>query len=271
MSSHDLKQFPFTANTVSNLVKDWHVSVVRAAMYTDSYGSSCIREPKVKQSVKFMVEEAIRNDIYVIVDWHILVDGNPNLHREEAKAFFQEMAGTYGAAPNVLYEICNEPNGPGAAWRDIKTYAQFIIPALRAIAPDSVVIVGTENWCQGLRAAAASPLDFPNVLYALHVYAGTHRDPLRHEADFALARHLPVFVSEWGLTDYTGRGALDLDEANKWVAWMHDHGISWANWSLSNADEGSAALKPGAGMDGPWRDSDLTPSGQWVKSKIRAD
>ena len=48
MSSHDLKQFPFTRNTVSNLVNDWHVSVVRAAMYTDSYGSSYIREPQVK-------------------------------------------------------------------------------------------------------------------------------------------------------------------------------------------------------------------------------
>ena len=46
MSSHDLKQFPFTWNTVSNLVNDWQVSVIRAAMYTDSYGSSYIRDPR---------------------------------------------------------------------------------------------------------------------------------------------------------------------------------------------------------------------------------
>jgi hypothetical protein len=81
MSSHDLKQFPFTRNTVSNLVNDWHVSVVRAAMYTDSYGSSCIRDPQVKQTVKLIVDEAIRNDVYVIVDWHILEDGNPNRYK----------------------------------------------------------------------------------------------------------------------------------------------------------------------------------------------
>jgi endoglucanase len=271
MSSHDLKQFPFTQDTVRHLAKDWHVSVVRAAMYTDSYGSSYIREPQVKQTVKLIVDEAIRNDIYVIVDWHILADGNPNLYRNQAKHFFEEMARTYRDAPNVIYEICNEPNGPGAAWTDIKAYAQFIIPVIRAIAPDSVIIVGTGNWCQGVRAAANSPLALTNVLYALHFYAGTHRDDLRHEADFALSRHLPIFVSEWGLTDYTGKGALYFDEAGKWASWMARHQISWANWSLSNAGEASAALKPAANLAGPWPDSDLTPSGLWIQSRIRPE
>ena len=164
MSSHDLKQFPFTRNTVSNLVNDWHVSVVRAAMYTDSYGSSYIREPQVKQTVKLIVDEAIRNDVYVIVDWHILADGNPNRYKEQAKKFFEEMAGKYGDSPNVIYEICNEPNGSGVTWKEIKAYAEFIIPAIRAIDPDSVIIVGTGAWCQDVRAAAAAPLNFTNVL-----------------------------------------------------------------------------------------------------------
>jgi endoglucanase len=52
---------------------------------------------------------------------------------------------------------------------------------------------------------------------------------------------------------------------------MNEHKISWASWSFSNADEGSAALLPTAKMDGPWLDSDLTPSGKWIKSKIQAD
>jgi endoglucanase len=271
MSSHDLKQFPFTRNTVSNLVNDWHVSVVRAAMYTDSYGSSYIREPRVKQTVKLIVDEAIRNDVYVIVDWHVLEDGNPNRYKEQAKKFFEEMAGIYRGSPNVIYEICNEPNGTAVTWKEIKTYADFIIPAIRALDPDGVVIVGTGTWCQDVRAAAETPLNFTNVLYALHFYAGTHHDELRRNADFARSGNLPLFVSEWGLTDYTGRGGLYLDEAQRWVDWMNEHKISWAGWSFSNADEASAALKPMVKMDGPWRDSDLTPSGKWIKSRIQAD
>ncbi len=175
MSSHDLKQFPFATNTLSQLVNDWHVSVVRAAMYTDSYGSSYIREPQVKQAVKLIVDAALRSDVYVLVDWHILEDGNPNRYRQQAKEFFEEIARDYGGHPNVIYEICNEPNGPAATWKEIKSYAEFIIPAIRAVDPDSVIIVGTDTWCQGLRAAANDPLSFTNILYALHFYAGTHR------------------------------------------------------------------------------------------------
>jgi endoglucanase len=271
MSSHDLKQFPLSSNTVSHLAKDWRVSVIRAAMYTDSYGSSYIRELGVKQTVKQIVEAAVRNDIYVIVDWHILEDGNPNRYRQQAKEFFQEMAATYGRHPHVIYEICNEPNGPGVTWKEIKAYAEFIIPAIRAVDPDSVIIVGTDNWCQGLRAAANDPLPFTNVLYALHFYAGTHGADLRGAADFALAKGLAVFVSEWGLTDHTGKGALYPREAEQWLQWMDQHHLGWANWSLSNANESSAALKPTASLAGPWPDTELSPSGKWVKSRIRSN
>jgi endoglucanase len=252
-------------------VNDWHVSVVRAAMYTDSYGSSYIREPQVKQTVKLIVDEAIRNDVYIIVDWHILQDGNPNRYKEQAKKFFQEMAGTYRGSPNVIYEICNEPNGNNVIWKDIKAYGDFIIPAIRAIDPDSVIIVGTGTWSQDVRAAAVAPLNFTNVLYALHFYSGPSHVELRRNANLALSRNLPLFVSEWGLTDYTGNGELYLDEAQRWVDWMNEHKISWAGWSFSNADEASAALKPKVKMDGPWRDSDLTQSGKWIKSRIQAD
>ena len=268
MSSHDLKQYPFEPDTLGNLVRDWHVSVVRAAMYTDSYGSSYIRQPQVKQALKLIVDEAIRNDVYVIVDWHILEDGNPNRYKDQAKEFFEEMAGAYGSHPNLIYEICNEPNGAGVTWKEIKSYAGFIIPAIRAIDPNAVIIVGTDNWSQGVRAAADDPLDFPNVLYALHFYAGSHRDELRANADRALSRGAAIFVSEWGLTDYTGKGKLDYAEAGKWLAWMDQHQISWANWSFSNCDEGSAALKPQAKMNGPWPGPDLNPSGSWIKSKF---
>lgn len=268
MSSHDLKQFPFAKNTVSNLANDWHVAVVRAAMYTDSYGSSYVQDPCVKQTVKLIVEEAIRYDIYVIVDWHILEDGNPNRYKRQAKEFFEEMARAYGHRPNVIYEICNEPNGTGVTWQDIKAYAEFVIPAIRAVDPDSLIIVGTDTWCQGVRAAAQAPLDFPNLLYALHFYAGTHREELRRSADFVLSRGLPLFVSEWGLTDASGKGKLYFDEAQEWVAWMNKHKISWANWSFSNADEASAALKPNVNMAGPWKDSDLNPSGKWILRQL---
>ena len=269
MSTHDLKFFPLTTNTVARLVQDWQMSLIRAAMYTDSYGSSYIREPKVKEQVKLIVDEALRQGIYVIVDWHILQDGNPNQHKAQAKAFFEEMTRAYARHPNLIYEICNEPNGSNVTWKDIKAYAEYIIPAIRALAPRNIIIVGTDTWCQGVRATADAPLAFSNVMYGLHFYPGSHREELRQNADAALARGLPIFVSEWGLTDATGKGALYLEEAQKWMDWMNAHKLSWANWSFSNAGESSAALKPAARIEGPWLESDLTPSGEWVKLRMR--
>jgi endoglucanase len=271
MCSHDLKQYPFGTNTVGNLVDDWHASVVRACMYTDSYGSSYVREPAVKDTVKAIVESALRHDVYVIIDWHILEDGNPNKYKQQAKSFFEDMSLAYRGRPNVIYEICNEPNGPGVTWPEIKKYAQFIIPDIRAIDPDGVIVVGTDTWSQGVRAAAKSPLDFPNVMYALHFYAGTHKEALRKNADYALSKGLPIFVTEWGLTDASGKGPLYLEEGDKWVDWMNQHKISWANWSLSPADESTAALNKTVNISGPWQASDLSPSGKWVRSKIQAD
>ena len=96
---------------------------------------------------------------------------DPNRYKKQAKEFFQEMAATYRGSPNVIYEICNEPNGNNVTWMDIKAYADFIIPAIRAIDPDSVVIVGTNTLrSQDVRAAALVPLNFTNVLYTLHFY-----------------------------------------------------------------------------------------------------
>ena len=56
---------------------------------------------------------------------HILSDNNPNTNKESAKEFFAEMAEKYADYNNVLYEICNEPNG-GTSWSDIKSYAEAV-------------------------------------------------------------------------------------------------------------------------------------------------
>ena len=47
--------------------------------------------------------------MYVIIDWHVLSDQNPNKHKNDAITFFREMAEKYKNQSNVLYEICNEP------------------------------------------------------------------------------------------------------------------------------------------------------------------
>ena len=55
-----------------------------------------------------------------------------------------------------------------------------------------------------------------------------------------------------------------LDEAQKWIDFMNERGISWANWSLCDKSESSAALVGGANVNDGISESELTESGKFV-------
>lgn len=245
---------------------DWHVNVVRAAMYTAEGGY--ISDPGVAEKVWEIVDAAVALDIYVIVDWHILSDNDPNRYKSQAKTFFTEVATRYGDTPNVLYEIANEPNR--VSWSgEVKPYANEVIPVIRNIDPDGVIIVGTPTWSQDVDVAAADPLTFPNVLYAVHFYACTHGQYLRDKVDAALAQGAAIFSTEWGTSAADGNGGNCLPESDTWLDFFDRRGISWLNWSLGAKNETSAALKPGVGTTGGWSDADLSTSGTYIRNRLR--
>lgn len=270
MSSHGLQWYPqfINYNSLKTLKEDWGMTVFRAAMYTDSEGY--IQNSSVKNKVTEAVEICIDLGIYVIIDWHILEDGDPNMYKNQAKDFFNEMSSRFGQYPNVIYEICNEPNGWGVSWNgQIKPYAEEVIPVIRANDPDGIVLVGTSMWSQDIHNAADNPLNFDNVMYTLHFYSGTHGHDLRSRIDYAMGKNAAIFVSEWGTSDATGDGGPFIPQAQEWIDYLNQRNVSWVNWSLADKAEASAALNPGANPNGGWSDSELSQSGKFVKSIMK--
>ncbi|MCI8524699.1 MAG: cellulase family glycosylhydrolase [Oscillospiraceae bacterium] len=268
MSSHGIHWFgKFAASQAIANTAAYGANLFRVAMYTGE-GGYLSNPAAVKAQAFATVDAAIANDMYVILDWHILSDGNPRDHQAEAVAFFTEAAARYHDSPAVLYEICNEPNGSADWTRDIKPYAEAVTAAIRAQSPRSIVLVGSSTWSQDLHLAAQSPLAAENVMYTLHFYAGTHGQALRGRIDAAMEAGLAVFVSEWGTSRADGSGGVFLEEARGWLDFLDARGISWANWSLCDKQETSAALRPGAPADRPWTQADLSESGQFVFSRF---
>lgn len=268
ISTHGLAWFPdyVNAELFRELHDEWKANVVRLAMYTAEYGGYCSGgdQKKLKQLIADGVKYATDNDMYVIIDWHILSDGDPNTYKEEAKAFFGEMSETYSGYDNVLYEICNEPNG-GTGWSSIKSYAEEIIPVIRANDEDAVILVGTPNWSQYVDQAAADPITaYSNIMYTLHFYAATHTDGLRSTMAAAIDAGLPVFVSEYGICDASGNGAIDEKQANAWVELMDRYGVSYVAWNLSNKNETSAVFKNSCNKLSGFAQEDLSSSGRWL-------
>lgn len=272
MSTHGIAWFPQYINYDSfrTLRDDWNTNCIRLAMYTAEYGGYCAGGDKeqLKQLVRDGVSYATELGMYVIVDWHILSDCDPNQNKDEAIAFFREMSEAFADNDNVLYEICNEPNS-GTSWDSIKSYAEEVIPVIREQKPDAVILVGTPTWSQEIDKAAASPLTFDNVMYTLHFYAGTHKDDLRNRLETCAQSNLPVFVSEFGMCDASGNGANDFDSTTKWLDLLNKYQISFCCWNLANKDESSSVFKAAGTTLSDWTDEDFNESGRWIRDYFR--
>ena len=273
MSTHGIAWFPAFVNkdAFQTLRDDWHTNCVRLAMYTHENGGYCVGGDKetLKSLICTGVEAATELGMYCIIDWHVLNEQNPNVYQEESKAFFSEMSEKYANHTNIIYEICNEPNG-STSWEDVKSYAKEIIPVIRANDPDAVIIVGTTNWSQDINKALALPLEEENILYALHFYAGTHKDELRSRMERCIQGGLPVIVSEFGMCDASGNGANDFESAKKWMDLIEKHNVSFFCWNLANKNEASSVFKASCMKTADWTEEDMNESGKWIRNYFRS-
>lgn len=273
VSTHGLAWFPQYVNQefFSELHDEWNANVVRLAMYTAEYGGYCAGGDKesLKQLVKDGVSYATNAGLYVIIDWHILQDCNPQNNQEEAKLFFEEMSKEFATYDNVLYEICNEPNG-STTWEQVKAYAEEIIPVIRANDEDAIIIVGTPTWSQDVDKALENPIEgYDNIMYALHFYAATHTEWLRDRMEYVLEMGLPIFVSEFGTCDASGSGGIDKNQADEWIKIMDNEGVSYVAWNLSNKEETSAIFKPDCQKINGFTTDDLTENGRWIYDMLK--
>ena len=118
--------------------------------------------------------------------------------------------------------------------------------------------------------AAASPITgYQNLMYAVHFYADTHRDDLRRKVEAAAESGLPLFVTEYGICNASGSGAVNRTEAEKWMKLLDQYKISSCIWNLSNKAETSALLKPECTKTSGWKTSDLSDSGKWFVKMMR--
>ncbi len=254
----------YNEGSVAELVNVWGAEVVRAAMGVEPSGSYLDRAEWSEQTICTVVDAAIANNVYVIIDFH-----SHNIREAEAIEFFTKMATKYKGVPNVIYEIFNEPDNE--TWPEVKAYSIAVIDAIRAIEPDAVILVGTPTWSQDVDIAADDPIEgYSNLMYVLHFYAATHKQSLRDKADYALAKGLPIFVSECGGMLASGDGPLDIASWNEWKEWMQANSLSWAAWSLSSKDETCSMLTPSAPVDGGWGDGDLKEWALIIKEHLES-
>lgn len=260
----------YTEAAINTMVRDMNIEIVRFAMGISEgwdNGRGYLKNGKddQKKMLKAVVEAAIANDIYVIIDWHSHQAENQT---DAAVEFFSWAAQTYGGYNNVIFEVYNEPIGSYGTesavsyWPTIKGYAEKVIEAIRKHS-DNLVLVGTPYYDQYPNAAKNSKINDKNVAYTFHYYAASHSTGNEgSNALDAMNNGLSVFVSEWGTGSADGAGSVASDASNSWQEWMNKHKLSSANWSASKIGETTAAFTGGSTSS----NLEYTESGRLVKS-----
>ncbi|MCF0215164.1 MAG: glycoside hydrolase family 5 protein [Fibrobacteraceae bacterium] len=272
----------YNPNVIAWAANSLGIDVFRFAMGIEYYDSNGGTSNKLDANYSYkgnpsmymnkldqMVEAAIENDIYIIVDWHS--------HRAEnekslAQDFFKTVAQKYAKVPNVIFEVYNEPVNTG--WSTIVDYANSVISGIRAHS-QNLALVGTPNWSQLTNVGGVSGT---NVGYVFHFYAATHSlGSFQSRITSAINGGNAVFITEWGTTNADGDGEPSANNTSQWTSFMDQNNISNCNWSLRNqtssidgASEKSALL---AGSNTLTTQSDLesasyTTSGNIVKSYL---
>ncbi|MDR0814797.1 MAG: glycoside hydrolase family 5 protein [Bacteroidales bacterium] len=252
----------YNKQTVTWMKQDWKIEVIRAAIAVEPERGYIVNPELGMKCLTNVIDAAIENDIYVIIDWHA-----HNLLLEEAKAFFTLVAEKYKDCPNIIYELVNEPDDE--TWEAVKEYSEALIPAIRAIAPDNIILVGCPHWDQDIHLPAQNPIrDYDNLMYVMHYYAGTHKQELRDRATRAIKKGLPVFISECGGMEASGNGNIQYDEWDRWTQWMAENQLSWTAWAVTDKLETCSMIKSENSPIANWKDADLKEWGIVVKKML---
>lgn len=272
LSTHGIQWYSQYLNPTlfKSLRDDLKINVIRLALYADYKGGYLENQDAYTKILEDALQEASKLGLYVIIDWHILEEGDPLIHFEEAQIFFNYFAKKYQNYSNIIFELCNEPNGSTVNWEDhIRPYSEKLIEIIRDSAPSQLVIVGTPRWCQSPLSVVKNRLEDRNVLYAFHFYVNSHGSVLREQLNTAITTHqLPIIVSEFGTCDATGSGIVNTEQSDKWLDLLDTYHISWINWSFCDKDEASAFLLPNTPNNVPLTDDALTESALYIKARL---
>lgn len=252
-----------------NLRDEWGVNMVRLVSYVTQGGYTQGSKDKLDKHIQEGVSDLTDLGMYAIIDWHVHAE-NPNDTKSQAIEFFDTYSKMYKDQSNIIYEICNEPTG--TPWNQIRPYAVDVVNTIRANDPDAIIVVGTNTWSQDVDEVATNggKIDDPNVMYTIHFYSGSHGESLREKVRTALKAGTPVFCTEFGVCDASGNGGFDLEEADRWIDFFEENGISYCCWSLSKKNESASMLSPECNKVNGFTNADLGATGAWLINTYRS-
>jgi hypothetical protein len=196
----------------------------------------------IAQVLKPAVDYATSKNLYAIIDYHQIDNVTTGTSSADAVTFWNTVAPVFAGYSNVLYEAFNEPIDTSAGitaggWSTaFTTAAQSWITAIRAGAPNNVIVVGSPSWSQHPEGALTANLTGGNLVFTAHIYPSNWPGKMNaFQTNVATAAmSVPVAITEWGyeLPDGGDRSLSEPDAgwAPDLQSFINSGGESWTAW-----------------------------------------
>jgi endoglucanase len=222
--------------------RGWYSRVLRLPVTTAK-----VKDPATSFATHIdpYVQQAIARNQYVIVDLHLVsnydVNGSGGVKQQFVLDFWNYVAPRYANTPNVIFEVFNEPINPDN-WTSWKNYIQPVINAIRAVAPNNLILVGSPQWSTRVNSAVTDPLVGSNLVYVYHIYPNQGAATATNlNAKFGNAANtIPVMLTEFGWNqDPNYSDGVTYGTTGGWGTPFRNYidarpWISWQSWIFDN-------------------------------------
>jgi endoglucanase len=281
-------------------IKSWNVSAVRLPLSQAGWLGRRCDAAAYASAVDAAVAKANARGIYAILDLHWsdvggqapcdsgCSTGQQPMPDADSLVFWRQVAARYAANPGVIFDLYNEPHGVSwGCWRDggcsvqsstndpstgkRVTYTvvgmQQLLDAVRAVAPNNLVLAAGLDWAYDLSGVGAGyALSGSGVAYDTHVYTQWHYTTADWDSHFGyLAATYPVTSTEFGSIDCSANVTGPLLDYFQAPGGSSDRRISWTIWSWNVPGD---CTQPSVIAD--WAGTPLGGQGQLIHDRLAA-
>lgn len=212
----------WNASAIDTVAKDWGAQVIRTRIYQYEFETN--PASFFLKMEKQIFEPARRNGLYIVV--HPWFGENKSLPNNESIKMWLAFAKRYGDDPHFIFDLFAEPRD--IAFEDLRSSYEKLIPQVRAVAPDTLIMVTGLDWGRDINAWYDNPLPYNNLVYRANPYNKTGE----FESFFGkIAQKLPIFLGEFGTQD---KLSMTISDVENLLGYADSLNLGWTAWHFTS-------------------------------------
>lgn len=202
-------------------VKNWHANVIRTRIYQHEFElnpSQFFLELETQ-----ILSPARSNGAYIIL--HPWFGENDSLPDINGIKMWKAVARRYSNDPNIIFDLLAEPRD--ITFTELKDTYSTLIPEIRSIAPNSLIMVTGLDWGRDINSWLDSPLPYENIVYRTNPYNRTAEFPGYFGE---IATKYPVFLGEFGTDNKLSMQEQDVSDL---LGYADALNLGWTAWHFT--------------------------------------